>query len=963
MADARKIVANALDLGQALEYHEVTKGDGNCFYHALLDQVRNRPEISRLIRPIVAQSGALNDHLSLRKELVGFVGEDANPTELGQTESSFREFLFAQARPSVYAQDSVTNLAPKYLGVDIWLISTDNRPSQPYTKMISGYVPTEAHIILGYIPGHHFQSLYPVTGAGVNLATGAPPAKKSRLSDVERLRLSRAVESEDMRTTRLDKDARKKAEKRKAETSAERQQRLAAETLHKAQAKQAESPAERQQRLAAEALHKAQAKQAESPAERQQRLAAEALHKAQAKQAESPAERQQRLAAEALHKAQAKQAESPAERQQRLAAETLHKAQAKQAESPAERQQRLAAEALHKAQAKQAESPAERQQRLASKASHQSQVRQTESSAENERRRTADARHKSLTRQAETASERAERLTAASQAMSQMRESRRSQTSTLPDVAEPAEPARPEFWEHGLEFHRAMESRDFLICVTCHELQFTVTDNDDSRYVCKRCTKDPVTFSAENDMDPGPVPKELTGLTQVEQLLIAQIIPMMTIVRLPRGGQFGYSGNIINLPQDLPSLVSSLSRRVTDTDIVVIRKQLEENTHHDFRVRRNVIHRALRYLKDHNPFYGHIDINDDNLQLLPEDDFVDVTSVQVPDAGEAAFADEQQPSTPADAAPCDGDTLAEMPSTFVALNIPRATETAAVEEALHVAPIQWPAVADRPVNEFETVGYVTRCFPALFPTGAAELRTMQPREKRVTEPPYFKHLMLYKDQRFAQHPRFRYFAYNTLIRHRSLATGRMYLRQHPDSAARAPEEILALPQEERRRLAHDIVRFGGHLRGSRQYWLSQRENLMALIKQLGTPHCYFTLSSADMQWPDLQGYLRRFGGVQSPSAAVASNPMLCTWYMHERVVLFVESFLRDVLGLHSYWARHPTRSSTCLRGHPTRKHVPGPFDGLRRQLGHGVAPGATGSGSAVRAARSTSVREALRRRR
>ena len=499
--------------------------------------------------------------------------------------------------------------------------------------------------------------------------------------------------------------------------------------------------------------------------------------------------------------------------------------------------------------------------------------------------------------------------------MSQLRESRRSQTSTLPDAAEPAEPARPEFWEHGLEFHRAMESRDFLICVTCHELQFTVTDSDDSRYVCKRCTKDPVTFSAENDMDPGLVPEELTGLTQVEQLLIAQIIPMMTIVRLPRGGQFGYSGNIINLPQDLPSLVSSLPRRVTDTDIVVIRKQLEENTHHDFRVRRSVIHRALQYLKDHNPFYGHIDINDDNLQLLPEDDFVDVTSVHVPDAGEGVIADEQQLSTPAGAAPCDGDTLAEMPSTFVALNIPRATETAAVEEALHVAPIQWPAVADRPVNEFETVGYVTRCFPALFPTGAAELRTMQPREKRVTEPPYFKHLMLYKDQRFAQHPRFRYFAYNTLIRHRSLATGRMYLRQHPDSAARAPEEILALPQEERRRLAHDIVRFGGHLRGSRQYWLSQRENLMALIKQLGTPHCYFTLSSADMQWPDLQGYLRRFGGVQSPSAAVASNPMLCTWYMHERVVLFVESFLRDVLGLHSYWARHEYQHRGSLHTH------------------------------------------------
>ena len=797
---AREVVATARTLGQRLEYHTVTRGDGNCFYHALLDQVRNRPEVSELIPPRVSQSGALNDHLSLRSAIVKFARGKLNPVRVGHTESSLQQFLLDQSKPSTYAQDEVINLAPEYLGVDIWFISAGNRPDEPYAKLYSGQVPTAAHIILGYIR-EHFQSLHPVFEAQVSRTTGPPPAKKPRLSDAERMSIARAMETEDMRAARLDRTAHQNAERRNTETSAEKDQRLAAMADYTAQLKQAETPAERQQRLAAEALHKAQTKEAETPTERQQRLAAEALHKAQTRQNESQTERDQRL-------------------------------------------------------------------------------------------------------------------TAASQAMSQLREIRRSQASTSADAADTAEPARPEFWEHGLEFHRAMEARNFHVCLTCSEINFTVASNDDdSQYVCRRCNKDPVTFSAENNMDPGPVPEELAGLTQVEQLLIAQIIPTMTIVRLPRGGQFGYSGNIINLPQDLPSLVSSLPRRVTDTDIVVIRKQLEQNTHRDFRVRRSVVQRALQYLRAHNPFYAHIDINDDNLQLLPEDDFVDVPSVRVPDADEGTVAEEQQSSTPSDATQRDDGALAEMSSTFLPLNVPRVTETAAVEETLHVAPIQWPAVADRPVNEFETVGYVTRCFPALFPTGAAELRTMQPREKRVTEPPYFKHLILYKDQRFAQHPRFRYFAYNTLIRHRSLATGRMYLRQHPDSAVLLPEEILAFPEAEKRRLAHDIVRFGGHLRGSRQYWCSQRENLMALINQLGTPHCYFTLSSADMQWPDLQGYLRRFGGVQSPSAAVASNPLLCTWYMHERVTLFLESFLRDVLGLHTYWARHEYQHRGSLHTH------------------------------------------------
>ena len=867
---AEQMVAAAAAVGEQLQYHAVTPGDGNCFYHALLDQVRNRPEVRRLVERNVAESD-LADHLHLRRAVVGYARANVPYALIGFTEAGFHKFLDAQAKSSAFAENSVIQLAAQFLGVDIWLTSDRNSPAAPYTRVDSGEVPSEAHIILGYIEQTHFQSLYPVTEAEVSLATDGPPAKKSRLSDAERKMLVRATETEDSRQARLAQNALRMAEIRRAELPAEREQRLAADALQKSHVRQAESQAEREQRLAANALQMSQARQAESQAEREQRLAANALQMSQARHAESQAEREQRLAANALQMSQARHAESQAEREQRLAADALQKSQARQAESSLEREQRLA----------------------------------------------AHAQHMSQTRQAETAAERDERLAAAAQAMSQLRESRRSQASASSDAVEPAEAAessRPGFWEQGLEFHRAMGSRDFRSCGTCGELHFTEVDSDGGRYVCKRCTKDPVTFSAENDMDPGPVPNELAGLTQIEQLLIAQIIPMMTIVRLPRGGQFGYRGNVINLPQDLPSLVTCLPRRVTDTDIVIVRKQGENNTHRDFRVRRNVVHDALVWLQQHNPYYSSINISEDNLHLLPEDDIVDVQSIEQTDVDECPVAENL--SSPTDDASCDDDVPAEMASTFIPLNIPQPTETAAVQASLHLAsPIQWPAVSDRPVNEFETVGYVTRCFPALLPTGGAELRSIRPRDKRVHEPAYFEHLIRYQDQRFAQHPRFIYFAYNTLLRHRALATGRMYLHQHPEENALTREDALQLPEAERHQLAKKIVRFGGHLRGSRQYWFSQRMNLMALIDQLGTPHCYFTLSSADMQWPDLQGYLRRFGGVQSPSAAVACNPLLCTWYMHERVTLFLQTFLCDVLGLHTYWARHEYQHRGSLHTH------------------------------------------------
>ena len=813
LKSAVAMVKTARAKGQDLRYRSITPGDGSCFYHAIIDQVRNRPEVSRLLRQNTDVTSAIVDHLSLRKAVVKFT--DERERELGafidflydDEEISFKTLIERQNTPPTFARDVFLDSTAMLLGVDIWMISRENSVEHPYTKISCGRPSADARIVLGYIPDIHFQSLYPVTqDAAVEdiSVPGEPSAKKSRPSDADRKRLERMLE-----------------------TSVQREQRLADKVRRTSQARQTETSAQREQRLADKVRRTSQARQTETSAQREQRLAGEAHRTSQARQTETSAQREQRLA---------------------------------------------------------------------DKVSRTSQARQKE-----------------------TGAERRDRLGKTARAMSHLRESRRSQASTSSvtvDADDAAQVTRPQFWDQGVKFHKALEARKFHICEKCNELDFIEATVEVGRlYKCKRCTKDPITFSKRNGMDPGAVPEALNGLTQVEQLLIAQIIPMMTIVRLSSGGQFGYRGNVINLPQDLPSLVTTLPRRVSDTDIIVIRKQLDENRHHDFKVRRGVVHRALLWLKVHNTHYKDIDISEDNLQSLPEDGFPDLPSIQLPDADDCPVADVTPPPAPANDVSCDDAASSVMPNTFVPLNIPRPTETAEVNASLRGVRLQWPTVSDRPVNEFDTFGYVSRCFPALFPTGNAELRTDKPREKVVTEPPYYKHLMRYKDQRFAQHPRFRYFAYNTLLRHRSLATGRMYIRQHPDAAALTLEDMRAMPEAERRRLAQDVLRFASHLRGSQQFWRSQRQCLMALIDQLGTPHCFFTLSSADMQWPDLQGYLRQFGGVQSPSAAVASNPLLCTWYMHERVTLFIESFLRDVLGLHTYWARHEYQHRGSLHTH------------------------------------------------
>ena len=72
-----------------------------------------------------------------------------------------------------------------------------------------------------------------------------------------------------------------------------------------------------------------------------------------------------------------------------------------------------------------------------------------------------------------------------------------------------------------------------------------------------RDKKSPKVYSAENDIDPGIVPPQLEGLTQIEEMLITRVCHIMSIHR-KHGGQRGYKGHVLNLSQDIQSFFNSL---------------------------------------------------------------------------------------------------------------------------------------------------------------------------------------------------------------------------------------------------------------------------------------------------------------------------------------------------------------------------------------------------------------------
>ena len=70
--------------------------------------------------------------------------------------------------------------------------------------------------------------------------------------------------------------------------------------------------------------------------------------------------------------------------------------------------------------------------------------------------------------------------------------------------------------------------------------------------ICNQCHKETNghRFSKWNNMDPGTQPIVLSILTQVEEMIIARISPILQVIHA-RGGQCKYSGHIISFPQQI----------------------------------------------------------------------------------------------------------------------------------------------------------------------------------------------------------------------------------------------------------------------------------------------------------------------------------------------------------------------------------------------------------------------------
>jgi len=496
-------------------------------------------------------------------------------------------------------------------------------------------------------------------------------------------------------------------------------------------------------------------------------------------------------------------------------------------------------------------------------------------------------------------------------------------------------------------FHHALNQMKLEECKNCGERWFDMSLNGDG--VCKRCRQKGKAnlFTKQNNLDPGESIQELARklglpipepLSQVEEILISPVQVMMQAFNV-RGGQHKYSGHCCNFIKDTTNLVNKLPRLPEELDIIIVRPKSNDSTAADlvsrqikdaFRVKRARVVSNLQILQLYHPAFkqdSNFELDLNALNSLPEDGSVyDRLRTITHDSVSSGVNGMEGPNAACDD-PDESDLNIGMISNgFVPSTNPKEREIMQIQQQLQPVDVTLtqPRVHSRAINEHDpNIKYIINAFPTLFPQGCADLHDRRPHGK-VSPEQYFRHLLRWKDGRFATHPRFRYFALNSVMRWCAKTEARCFTsRNRQEGGMRVRKSFLyafLIETGDLRELLHGdlnnlalrVSRLGANLRGTRPYWLTRRRDLRAMIKQLCCPHLFATFSAADVQWPDLH----RFMPTDLPpncteqerariyNRDLNDNPGIAAYYFHRRWELFLHHVLKPKFNIVDFWYRY-----------------------------------------------------------
>jgi hypothetical protein len=246
-----------------------------------------------------------------------------------------------------------------------------------------------------------------------------------------------------------------------------------------------------------------------------------------------------------------------------------------------------------------------------------------------------------------------------------------------------------------------------------------------------------------------------------------------------RGGQHKYRGHCCNFVRENENIQRHLPLLPSECEIVILRRRGAINPEdtamfEDFRVRRGHIQQWLNYLRAHHPTFSNpdIQIDDERIQQLPEDGLVHDQLLNLTTSEIDSEEDQGPPEEGDDQPPANLHSNGFVPDLHILTH-----EIDQLRNAAHAPPppdgqlLTMPVVRGTPLSEYGS-NIAINAFPTLFPTGKGGFD--EPRSKKVSEKQWANYLLQFRGGRFARHPRFRYWALNTIMRHESKKASTWY---------------------------------------------------------------------------------------------------------------------------------------------------------------------------------------------
>ena len=449
-------------------------------------------------------------------------------------------------------------------------------------------------------------------------------------------------------------------------------------------------------------------------------------------------------------------------------------------------------------------------------------------------------------------------------------------------------------------------------------------------YVCKTCHSKCMQGSIPcqavvNNLYVDDVPNDLKVLSKFEQILVAKRIVFEKIVIMPKGQQRKIKGAICNVPVKCDQTCNILPRPPDRSGIIMLKlkRKLQFKGHVYFEaVRPAFIEAALTWLKENNNLYKDVVIDcanisnqltdtvgDDSSPSNYNDTSLTIEALSKPDItynDTTADPDNVDKETPNEEqedplnehrSPANETCLQSIFPDYPVILDENDCNVSTGREIYNVA----PGENKHPVSLVTDKLCEELAFPVLFPKGRFGFSAE--RNIKLSPAKYFNTRLLHYSGRFATNPEYLFFAQFITEQKKvsdsiNIALKKVHGQHITASQVRSNSEILQhlVSQDQ----AYLFLR---QIPGSPPYWQKFMYEVVAMVKQLGIPTWFMTLSCADLRWPELFQIISKCNGKDMTDNQVDAlsydercrllnlNPVITAKHFQYRV----ETFFTEIL--------------------------------------------------------------------